>query len=549
VRTAKQQGKFNGPVVGPIGHYIKVAPGKEEWAAVAEYAIGHGTLDRFVVTNNHDRIVLQDIRQAAGCSNDCVIFQVGNNPRFAIPPPPVAGIETVASVLTIENDAVFNCLVDNARIDCRALGRDFESSEKALLYKNEKGEDAIKRIIVEVFLLPNGTMWTVKNGSKSIFSNTSILRKTIGVDKSAALQQAKKEEDQFKKEFQQFRAEERRLDQEHTKYQREWNVAKKAMQNNDLEIQDLTTALDDMRAEIETSANVTVDTSEYEQDVDQAEQELDSLKHDDAKLKNEIEALTPDIEKIKARIAECEARNEKVYAEMKAADDSLTQLLQSKTQEKGKLEKKLQKLEKIRAAIETSREKALALEEDKNSSLHKARKLTYRLQVFEKHNGLDDSTRSQKDSHASPSPEELEAIEPAEVEREARYYEAKMNKLQSKIDEEKAHRKMSKEEPAVAYEKYMRAANDLACKQKYTQELDGKIDDLTSDMEKRQKLWKGMRKHLQKTTAIKFDELLSLNQYSGKVEFDEEEETLDLFVSKESATGPQNKDVKSLRYV
>jgi hypothetical protein len=110
VEEGKKQGKFHGPVVGPIGHYIKVAPGKEEWAAVAEYAIGNGTLDRFVVTNNHDRIALQAIRQNAGCSNDCGICQVGNNLRFAIPPPPVAGIETVASVLTIENDAVFNCL-------------------------------------------------------------------------------------------------------------------------------------------------------------------------------------------------------------------------------------------------------------------------------------------------------------------------------------------------------------------------------------------------------------------------------------------------------
>jgi hypothetical protein len=67
VEQAKQKRVFKGPVVGPMGHYIKIIPGKEEYAAVAERAMGSRNLDRFIVTNAEDRRAFQKIREQAGC--------------------------------------------------------------------------------------------------------------------------------------------------------------------------------------------------------------------------------------------------------------------------------------------------------------------------------------------------------------------------------------------------------------------------------------------------------------------------------------------------
>lgn len=67
VEQAKRQRLFKGPVVGPIGHYVKVLPGKEAYAPVAEKAINSRTLDRFIVTNTDDRRLLQKLREQAGC--------------------------------------------------------------------------------------------------------------------------------------------------------------------------------------------------------------------------------------------------------------------------------------------------------------------------------------------------------------------------------------------------------------------------------------------------------------------------------------------------
>jgi chromosome segregation ATPase len=98
--------EFKGPVLGPIGAYLKICPGKEAYAPLAELALGSGTLDRFIVTNNHDRKILQQLRSRVGCNRDCGIFLMSNDDvRFSIPSPPT-GVETPATVLKIDNNLV-----------------------------------------------------------------------------------------------------------------------------------------------------------------------------------------------------------------------------------------------------------------------------------------------------------------------------------------------------------------------------------------------------------------------------------------------------------
>jgi len=116
VDEATQQGEFVGPVIGPIGLYCKIQPGKEDLALSAESAIGDRVFDRFVVHNDADRKRFSQIRRDAGCQQDCELFQQFQHSRYEVPPPP-QGVETFATVVSIQNDLIFNCLVDNARIE------------------------------------------------------------------------------------------------------------------------------------------------------------------------------------------------------------------------------------------------------------------------------------------------------------------------------------------------------------------------------------------------------------------------------------------------
>jgi hypothetical protein len=93
---------------------LKLVAGKEEFAAIAECALG-GVLDKFIVTNDVDSKLMRQIRETARCQQDCGVFKVAIATRYNIPCLATGdGIETVASVLSIEDDVVFNCLVDNS---------------------------------------------------------------------------------------------------------------------------------------------------------------------------------------------------------------------------------------------------------------------------------------------------------------------------------------------------------------------------------------------------------------------------------------------------
>jgi hypothetical protein len=231
VEAAKRERKFKGPVVGPIAKFIKIAPGQEEYASIAELAIGVGTLDRFIVTCDEDRKQLQILRRSVGCQRDCEIFQSRVCSRYAVPAP-IAGCQTVASVLSISEDLVFNCLVDNTNIDQIALGQSKESTERCLLVTGPNGRPAMKanggRGIKAVHFLPNGDCWRVNKGSLSMVSNEKKLRKTIGQDKTASIEEAKREEQQLNHELKESKKEEAKLEHEHLAAQKKWNAANRA---------------------------------------------------------------------------------------------------------------------------------------------------------------------------------------------------------------------------------------------------------------------------------------------------------------------------------
>ena len=140
--------------------YVKVVNGKESYAQIAEAAIGMGALDRFIVTNQSDINLMNNLRRDVGCGHkECPLFAISprsTKEKYNVPAPP-PGVETVTSVLNIENAMAFNFLVDHCKIDTSALTDSKESSEQALLVTDSKGKVSIKGgKIQKVYFLPNG---------------------------------------------------------------------------------------------------------------------------------------------------------------------------------------------------------------------------------------------------------------------------------------------------------------------------------------------------------------------------------------------------------
>ncbi|GAX20801.1 hypothetical protein FisN_7Hh114 [Fistulifera solaris] len=538
-------GKFRGPVIGPIAHYIKVAAGKEKYAAIAEKALGRGMLDRFIATTDEDRRILQNIRKDAGCKSDCGIVQTKNTARFSVMPFDIEGVERVCSVLNVEDDLVFNTLVDNANIDRVALCDDKASSEN-LLYYVQDGRDAIRGPIQEVFYLPNGGKWTVKGGNKADILDGQALRQTLGVDKSELVAQAREEEMQLKKELQEARAEHNKLEHEHTELQRQWNQHKRHLRTNTENSERLMNEISELKDQIEASANVEIDTNDQEQEIQELEREIEELDLKDGKFKEEIRNLMQGVEYVKASINECSERIDTVLEESKAAEEHLTQFLQNRTQHEDQLERKRQKLDKYRAAVDTSREKMESLKKDTLAALRQARLLAFQHQRASQN--LEDMAEGEVDISDEPSEDDLESIEPPDESdiREPSHYEAKMNKMRSRIEKEKQKRNISRDDRATAYEKYQRALEDFLNQQQLVDEVESKIKVLNKDLRRRIYARGDMQEFLEKFTDLKFKELLLLNHFHGGVTFDHEKESLDLQVSKSSDKKAASKDVKNL---
>lgn len=71
-------------------------------------------LDKFIVTDSNDGKVLRRLRQENNCGHTCGVLNVKAAPRYRIPGgPQVEGVDLVADVFSIENDVVFNALVDH----------------------------------------------------------------------------------------------------------------------------------------------------------------------------------------------------------------------------------------------------------------------------------------------------------------------------------------------------------------------------------------------------------------------------------------------------
>jgi chromosome segregation ATPase len=381
-------------------------------------------------------------------------------------------------------------------------------------------------------------------------SNERKMRNTIGADRTAAIAEAKREAAQLQHELKLIRAEDAKLEQNHTKFQRQWNQAKRAMQQNDKRISDLVSNVDEIKLDIESTANVTIDTTESEEDVVQAESAVENLKESERQLAEQIGAYEPEIRDLKNRLDETVLRNSKIMEDIEAGTADIVSFTESQTQKKDQVEKKRRKLEQYQQTVAKHQEKCDALSTDRKIALETARKLQHRSNLRKQVSAEKEKGNSQVDLSAEPTQAETEALEPRQMEQKPEYYQARIDRLKDKIKMERQRRQVSTEDRTVAFEKYMRAMQDLKGKMLRVDEIDSKVDELGEDMKQRKKRWRQFRQHLDKKTGVKFDEMLSMNKYAGSLDFCHNNETLDLCVQKENANSvSQTKDVKALRYV
>mmetsp|Transcript_5446 Transcript_5446/g.7921 ORF Transcript_5446/g.7921 Transcript_5446/m.7921 type:complete len:1195 (+) Transcript_5446:75-3659(+) len=560
VEQAIRQRQFVGPVAGPIGSYLKVAPGKEHLATLAELSLGGGTLDRFVVTNDADRKLLMDFRKEVGCSTrECNVFQMKNTSgRYNVKSPP-RGVDTAETVLNVTDDLVYNSLIDNCKIDQIALTESKESSEELLLIKENGGKYSIREgNIKQVYFLPKGDFWLLSRGQQSMTSTDRKLKQTIGLDRSEAIGEAEEELNQLLDEIKSLRANETERKEEKYQCKVEWNDAKKSLEKTQIQIKNFENTIEEIKTEAEMAENFFhIDTADLEHDVKEAEDKLTALKVQVEENENAIEEIKPEMEEVRNRLEETKARNEKVLFDIGESEKKLEEYMRSMKEKSRSLSKKREKVKQAEETRAKQEELLSSRNESKAEALLKARLVDY-------NNSKAKEEKERKEQHGEDEGEtdvnsllggekkenidvELDSIEPKSTDKDPSYYKSKVQRAENEIEKERKKRRLTERDPEVALQKYQRAKKDLDTKMKQLDKIEDNITALVKDVKDRKKLWKQFRSHIDSMTNEIFDEMLNKKGSSGQIEFNHREKQLNLIVQKDNRNEQsQTKDVKAL---
>ena len=552
----QSQGKWQGPVIGPIGAYIKIAPDKQKYAPLAELALGP-ILDRFIVTNPHDRQLFMKLRAEVGCHRECNAYQSDPkaiSQRYPVPPPPVDGIETVASCLSIENTLVFNTLVDQTKIDQNAMGASKEETERLLLVRDANGRECIRGggNLKDIYFLPRGDMWKINaQGSRNMRSNERQLRQTIGADTTCAIREAEKELAQLKHDFEGFKTQLAQRAEELLAAKKKWNEVKKGQRVSKEAIADVENTIGQLQTEIDASTNIEeTDTTELEEDVSNAEQDLVLLNDKVEANERDREELEPKVEEAKLKVEEVESRNERVLNDLNAAEKDLTSFMAKTGEREAQKEKMQQKVDRTKEKLDDFEESLNAKRSDSSRALRQARLLQYRHDYASqmRSQAAEMGEMSTPDmTPADPGEDELETVEVLKPPKEAAYYAAKVERMKKKIIEEKERRKIANISPEEAYDRYSRAKANLQSKNSQLETIKENVEKLESDLKSRRKRWKIFRKHIVEMSTHTFDEILQLKGSSGGLDFDHKSKSLNLVVQKDNSNEmSQTRDVKAL---
>ncbi|GMI25107.1 hypothetical protein TeGR_g348, partial [Tetraparma gracilis] len=570
IAAAKQQGKFRGEVVGPVGAYIKVKTGFEKWGKLAEAAINSMHLGAYLCSDQRDLKALRELRRQTRCkdSEHQVNFQRAGA-RYTVDKhlralDRMAGVENCLNVLNIQNDLVFNFLCDSSRADRKALSETKTVGEDALIQRQNGRMVVVGGDLQECYFYPRGDYWSLKNGNMSMRSSDSRgqLPQRFGIDQKRAVQEGKLELKQLQDELEELEKERNSIGRRQAELKNAWNALNKKVKDNEYAKKVLEEEVERLQQEIDEADedDVEDDTSHLVSAIATAQNEVDESKRELQELEAKFALEAPAVGELEGRLQEENSRNQKIIAECQEAEEALKRFLS----DQGKIEEKIErnkrnleaasvKLEEFKAVFEESKGRA-------DASDRKARVFTHKTKVQHMKNkargtaaaGDDDDDdeeppASQDDDEiAEPTEEEIAAVEPVSATKDPSFYSTKAEKAAERVKKEMARRSMSEVDPVAVFDKYTRAKKNLADKMHAVKKTEENLAALKADVKERRRKWKSMRKHIARLTNSTFDEMLQKKGSAGVVEFDHADKTLKICVQKDSNEASQTSDVKAL---
>jgi hypothetical protein len=119
-------------------------------------------LSAFIVTNTEDQNTLMNILRRLKCDLQHTVVCQGNDPAYVVQSIPNA--HTVCDAITVENPQVFNCLIDQTKMEQTILVQDEEDCNRH--FGRNNGLDGFNDHRIKSALTARGTRIEFRSGNQ-----------------------------------------------------------------------------------------------------------------------------------------------------------------------------------------------------------------------------------------------------------------------------------------------------------------------------------------------------------------------------------------------
>lgn len=318
---------FKGEVRGPLGMHVKMKEGFEMWGGALEKSLfNRGILSSFVVTSADDQRALMKIFKSLKCHHNIVCQS--QSARYSVPT--IEGALTLCDALIVDNDLVFNCIVDQAKIDQTIMVVDEEEVKKHIECHN--GLNRFRDSRVKKAITEKGTRIEIRMGNQASQLDTAPFKRLLVADqrellaglteriseRKVALKEAKEQQTTLYDQLKVLQSVLKRSDEEL------FAIGSKIRHDNKRK--------GDLRAEIDENQASNIDASNNETNLEEEKDELQDALNEcilsEVEKKGLYEEISAKLKELKADVAEAEKKKTMLERDLKKEVSKLEKLLE-----------------------------------------------------------------------------------------------------------------------------------------------------------------------------------------------------------------------------
>ena len=506
----QRPGAFRGRVAGPIGAHVRVREGMEAWGGAVESAIAP-LLMNYVITDARDRALMMRLAAQAGCAPGWKVHTVSAPARFsaraadrAALPPAAAAAPSVESAMRVEEDLVYNVLLE------------YQQVEKTLLFESEAavdgsgildGANRLPRGVARIRLADSTTL-DFRNGSRLRTPPTQRPRGVLVADTSARA---------------------RTLQQ---------NVDALGQQREELERQ-----ISAARAAEAEAAAALEGAAEEERGLRERRAELLAQRQEAAELQRELEsAAAVDSIAEENEVGECRGRLEATRKDMALKEEQRAEVLSAARPLEEEVRAAQERLgsrsgemrgisERVNALMQEVHD--LVKQQASMEALFPARKRKLEDLEAEHARELETSDRAREElerSSAELFPEGLPSI---------RYKEERYRKKAQRLLKDKDRILREQGQDIANFDELQERVNrqlEIVHEAKdRVAKYEVALQSTQEDLRRRRAKWKGLRSRMEKVTNASFDRILNKKGHSGGIKLDNKARELKIVVQKDNS--------------